>query len=144
MALKLRAAVHDVAELIRDFEAIEVGLGHAVQDAIEGELEPLLASLIANTPIGPGPNLNADPDSDAALPHIAETYETRVDRFGVKIVVRHPAGIVTEFGGTISPRGVTIRIPRHEMAQGAIDEHEATLTQRVQDALDRLIASRTR
>lgn len=144
MALTLRATVHDVTELIRDLDAIETGLGREISAAIENELDPLLASLIAHTPVGPGPNVNADPDSDAALPHIAETYKTRVDRFGVKIVSEHPAVLVTEFGGEISPRGVTIRIPRHEMAQLAIDEHEAELAQRIQDALDRLIASTTR
>lgn len=139
MALTLRATFADVSELVRDLDAIEIGLGREISDAIAAELDPMLQSIISHTPIGPGPNPNAAPDSDAALPHMAEMYETRVDRFGAKIVSTHPAVLPTEFGGDISPRGVVIHIARHEMAQLALAENEAELTQRVSDALDRLI-----
>lgn len=110
MAITVRVQTPDVAELRRDLESVRLGLGRAIAKAKRQASQVLAAETATNTPVGPGPRRGAKNPNDR-LPHIRDTI--RASASGV--VSRHPAALVHEYGGTISPHGGSIRIRASEM-----------------------------
>jgi hypothetical protein len=121
--------------LRQDLEALQIGLGRELTALKRSAAETLARSTRANTPLGPGPQSPHD-----ALPHIRDTITARA----AGVVSTHPAALVHEFGGTIAPRGVPIRIPRREMAARALRENATQIERDLAAAVERLIATNVR
>jgi hypothetical protein len=137
---KIHAGFPNLNEAVADLEAIRLGLGVALRDGIEEDAQPLLNEAKALTPRGPGPRAGADPESDDALPHIADSLEVRVRGGTLSLYATHPGAIVHEWGGTIAPNGAPIQIGRAQMAHRALELALPGVEQAVSDRVDRLIA----
>src|SRR5256885_301971 len=125
MAVTVRARILGIAEIRRDLEAVELGLGRELSAALKEGAELALPRARELTPEGPGPN----GPGENALPHIAETLEaTTVGGTAGAIATSHPGGPVNEYGGHIQlnrgrERGeLRIDFRPHAMAHQAGEE----------------------
>lgn len=135
MALRFTTSALGGPELRRDLEALQVGLSRELAVLRRDAAEQLSRATAANTPFGPGPQSERD-----NLPHIRNTIAARA----TGVISTHPAALVHEFGGTIEPRGVPIRIPRREMAARALAENLVSIEQQLALEVEQLIASTIR
>lgn len=135
MTLKLPSSVLGGPELRRDLEALQGGLSRELTKLKREAADLLATTTVGNTPVGPGPQ---SPRDD--LPHIRDTIVGRA----AGVVAFHPGSLVTEFGGPIRPRGVTIQIPARHMAAEALREDFAVVEELLDEAIDALVASTIR
>jgi len=133
MASRLQVAV-DVQGVVRDLESVAVGSERQIAGVRREAAELVARGARPLTPVGPGPILGAKHPDDR-LPHIRDTIAARASG----VISTHPAAVVHEQGGTITPRGSrvqTIRIARSAMAQRAGDR----VAGRVEALLERRFA----
>lgn len=131
MADTLRLGV-ETREVVRDLEAIRLGLGREVGVRLALAATTIAAKARPLTPYGPGPRGGKD-----SLPHIRDTIVAR----GSRVTSTHPGAIVHERGGVIAPRGTAFRIKKSAMAARAGEAHAGQLERDMQDDLDRLVAA---
>jgi hypothetical protein len=138
VAITLRVSSRDVRELRLDLESVAVGAERQIA-GVRREAAELVARVVRPlTPVGPGPILGAKHPDDR-LPHIRDTIAARASG----VISTHPAAVVHEFGGTITPRGArvqTIRIARAAMAQRAADRSGARVEALLERRFEELLA----
>lgn len=111
---ELRVSVPDARELRADLESLAIGAGRAVGGVQRRAGELVAPTVRALTPLGPGPRPNAVNANDR-LPHIRNTIVATPRG----VIARHPAALVHEYGGTISPNGGLISIRASHMGRRA-------------------------
>jgi hypothetical protein len=129
---------HDLRDVRADLESVRLGLGREVTLALIEAGEPLLTLTRAETPLGPGPEL--DGHGDDLLEHIRDSLKIESRGRVLKIVSRHPGAGVLNFGGTIHPHGAPIEFPARLMAQRAAEQELPTLEQALSRRIDALLA----
>jgi anthranilate/para-aminobenzoate synthase component II len=131
----MQSSVLGGPEFRADLEALQIGLGRKVTELRRQAAEELARTAAQFVPLGPGPQSPRD-----NLPHIRDTIKGRAQG----VVAFHPAGLVTEFGGTIKPRGAAVRIPARHQAAKALQVEFARVEELLSTAMDELIASTVR
>lgn len=130
-------AAFELRDLHQDLEALELGLGREVTEAVLAAGGTVLLATERLTPYDP----SHDDHRADGLPHMRDTFDVRTAGPTVATIgSTHPGAAVNEFGGTISPKGTPIRIREAGMARKAGEleapRFERDLAQRL-DALAR-------
>lgn len=141
MALILKARLgHDLDELRRDLDSVELGLGKLVGDVGKRKLGPLVRDVKALMPFDPthrgwkGEHKAPDPG------HVRDSISGTATRARFSVVTTHPGGPVHWWGGTISPRRAAITI--HGRPGGGdefIDRTAEEVVAEIDKALDDLL-----
>lgn len=130
MADQITAKWDGLAEIRKDLESVQLGLGRSLNAIIREIGGPVAREASANTPTGPG----LRPPSDV-VPHMAGTIKAATISNGIAIVSSHPGAGVLEYGGTIAPRGTPFTIESRAMAHKAgeaeLPRIESEVTQRI-------------
>jgi hypothetical protein len=143
MSDTIRAHFVGVDEIRRDLDAVQLGLGRAVTQALRDNAAIVAGRTATLTPRGPGPRQRRDGvATDDALPHMADTMRGATEGGSLLVTSSHPAAALFEYAGqgtaTISPRGGPITIHRRAMAHRAgeqlLPKLERDITARI-DAL---------
>ena len=138
-AMRVAADFENLTDIRAQLEAIADGLGRALAEGIAQDAQPLLATTKALTPFGEGPRATADPDSDAALPHIRDMLAVTVSGGSIALIAHHPGAVVHEWGGTIKPRGTAIHFKEAAMARRATVQHLPEIERAVDERIGRLL-----
>jgi hypothetical protein len=117
-----------IADAIRALEQIETGLGAVVTAVLQGAAGDIASGARAFAPFDPEHRL----DRKDGLPHIRDTLFGRARGETAEVVSTHPGALPWEWGGSIEPRGVKIRIPRRAMAHRSADERLDALAEMVE------------
>lgn len=134
-SLTVTVQTPDLKELRADLESAALGLGREVSKVKRDAADEIAKAARPLTPRGPGPIAGRKNPSDA-LPHIADTIKGSARG----VVSDHPAALVTEFGGTIRPRGSDIQIHAAHMAEKAGDAKVRDVERQMQQDVERLLS----
>jgi hypothetical protein len=136
MAGEVTAAFQNIGEVRRDLDSVSLGLGRELAALLRSDVATVARKTSSLTVRGPGPRSLHD-----NLPHVAETITGVSIPTGVAVVSSHPGAGVLEYGGTISPRGVPIKIDEHGMAHAAGEAELPGLERRLTQRIDALLAA---
>lgn len=145
MALILKARFrHDLEELRRDLDSVEVGLGKLVSEVGKKKLAPLVAEVQGLMPFDP--QHRGWPAGDEGKPdsedpgHIRDSVKGGSSATRFNVYTTHPGGPWHWWGGTIRPKGHPITI-RPEAAPGTdfVSKVEHDVVDSIDDALDGLL-----
>lgn len=136
---RLAANFENLTAVRASLEATADGLGRALAEGLATDARPLLATAQLLTPLGPGPELGADEDSDSALPHIRDTLAVTVQGGTIVVSAAHPGAKVLEYGGTIRPRGTPITFRPQAMVRRAAAQHLPEIERAVDERIARLL-----
>lgn len=139
--LRVHAEV-DLRGLQQDLESVQIGLGREVNAAIREAGQTVLRAVPRFTPYDSGHrSLRRDAQGRVySQQHLRDSFKlTGAGTGTAAIVSAHPAAGVTEFGGTIRPKGVPIRIREARMAGKAGQAEAANFERDVERRIDGLL-----
>lgn len=118
MGSTVKASVPDLRDLERQLLALDTRLKGLVGDVARSKLGPLVREVSEAFPFDPAhrgwgraktrPSRGKRRDPG----HIRDSVAGTVDRGQLAIRTTHPGGAVHWWGGTIAPKGASIRIPQ--------------------------------
>ena len=138
MAYTIRLGVPDLRDLRADLEAVELGLGRALNRALVEAAEPIAATAKRLAPFDAthrGWRWNHEARGYKDPGHLRDSITSR----GTTIGSTHPAAPVHEFGGDIAPRGEPFRIPRSAYALTAGETEAGQVERKANSAIDQLL-----
>ena len=138
MAYTIRLGVPDLRDLRADLEAVELGLGRALNRALVEAAEPIAATAKRLAPFDAthrGWRWNHQARGYEDPGHLRDSISAR----GATIGTVHPAGLVHEFGGSIAPRGEPFRVPRSAYALTAGETEAGQVERKAMSAVDQLL-----
>lgn len=138
MAQTIRIGIPDLKELRADLEAVELGLGRAINKALTEAAEPIAAEARRLAPFDAehrGWNWNYRRRGHEDPGHLRDSITAR----GPTVGSTHPAALVHEYGGDIAPKGEPFRIRKAAYAQTAGETHAGQAERKAMNALDRLL-----
>lgn len=135
MAQTIRIGIPDPRELRADLEAVELGLGRAINRALTEAAEPIAAEAKR---LAPFDARHRGWDWRHPYPDPGHLRDS-IFAHGPAVVSTHPAALVHEYGGDIAPKGVPFRIRQAAYAQTAGETHAGQAERKAMNALDRLL-----
>lgn len=139
MASTVRIAAPDTRELSRDLEAVEIGLGRALHQAIADAAEPIVLPEAKRLAPFDAEHRGWKGSAENDPGHIRDSLHLRAAPYGAALFTTHPGAPVHEFGGTIAPSGHPFYIAPKAFAQTAGETREGALAERVDQAIDRFL-----
>lgn len=120
--------VEGLRPLLRDLGRIDKDLRRAATAHLRQIARETRDEAARRAPVGKRPK--------PARERLRRSYRYSVTQRGASIYTISPYGAVHEFGGTIEPRGVPIRIKRSAAIYGAIGARRRAIEEDVGDLLD--------
>lgn len=137
MPSTIRLSISDLREIRADLEAVEDGLGAAVDRAILQVAAPVLGRAERLAPYDSTHRGHRGSDEDPG--HIRDSLHMRPTPYGAALYSTHPGAPVHEYGGTIAPKGTPFFIPPQAYALTAGESHADALERKATVEVDRLL-----